>query len=285
MPHVKENQLLALARRGRYGVLSLAAADMQMTLGLIRAAEEKRAPVIIVYNEDITPDIPMDMAIPFLVRAAERASVPVATNLDHGRSLDHAARAIRLGVASVMYDGSALPYDENVAATRAVVRMAHAAGVDVEAELGSIPGAESKTGPNGEKDAYTDPDTAADFVEKTGADVLAVSVGNAHGVYRGEPKIDLERIRQIYAKVSVPLTMHGASGLDEALYPEIVEAGISKVCYHTAMARKAADDIRRMLDECGEDGAVYQELISRAQAFFHAEGMRLMDMVGSSGNG
>ena len=283
MPLINSKDILSAARTGRYGVLSLLGGDLAMTVGLVAAAEEKQAPLILVYNEEVTPMVPIEIAVPTLVNAAERAAVPVAVILDHGRDIDHAAHAIELGCSSVMFDGSALPFEENVAQTAAVVELAHGAGVDVEAELGSIAGSAIDLQDAGPKAAFTDPEAAAEFVERTGADVLAISFGNVHGVYRGEPHLDLGRVRNVHAAVPIPLAMHGASGLKDGDYPEIVESGISKICYYTAMGIGASDAISGFLAEAGPGNAVYHEIMASAAVYFRTETGRLMDLVGSTG--
>jgi len=280
MPLRNANDILSAARSGRYGVLSLLGGDFAMIVGLIAAAEDKHAPLILVYNEDVTPMIPMALAVPLLVSAAERARVPVAVILDHGRDIDHVAHAIGLGCSSVMFDGSALPFEENVAQTAAVVELAHGSGVDVEAELGSIAGSAIDLRDAGPKAAFTDPEAAAEFVARTGADVLAISFGNVHGVYRGEPHLDLGRVRDIHAAVPIPLAMHGASGLTDEDYPEIIESGISKICYYTAMGIGASDAIRGFLTGARRGHVVYHEIMARAEAYFRTEACRLIDLVG-----
>jgi len=283
MPLRNANDILSAARAGRYGVLSLLGGDLAMITGLVSAAEEKQAPLIMVYNEDVTPMVPMELAVPTLVSAAERASVPVAVILDHGRDIDHVARAIELGCSSVMFDGSALPFEENVAQTGAVVERAHESGVDVEAELGSIAGSAIDLQDAGPEAAFTDPEAAAEFVERTGADVLAISFGNVHGVYRGEPHLDLARVRAIHRAIDIPLAMHGASGLTDEDYPEIIESGISKICYYTAMGIGASDAIRDFLQDAGPGNAVYHQIMAHGEAYFCAETGRLIDLVGCAG--
>jgi len=283
MPLVNSKDILVDARKKRYGVLSLLGGNLEMVVGLVMAAEEKIAPLILVYNEDVTPEIPMELGIPLIVNAAKRARVPVATILDHGKSLEHAVKAIHLGSSSVMFDGSGLPYEENVKKTKEVVRVAHAVGVDVEGELGSISGSAVSLGENGPDSAFTDPDVAADFVASTGVDALAISFGNVHGVYKGEPNLDLDRVRKIHSLVDVPLVMHGASGLVESDYQDIVDSGISKVCYYTAMAIGASNDLKSMLADAEWDATVYHNIISRSIGYFYTDTKRLMDVVGSSG--
>jgi len=173
-----------------------------------------------------------------------------------------------------------------------VVRVAHAVGVSVEAELGSVGGAytgidgtdSTAETEHGDPERYfTDPDLAAQFVERTGTDALAISFGNVHGLYRGEPRLDLQRVRKIHAMTDVPLAVHGASGLEEGDYRRIVESGISKLNYYTVMGIDASADLRRMFADAGQDVVVYHQIISWAIDFFYADTKRLMDVVQCSG--
>jgi fructose-bisphosphate aldolase class II len=293
MPLVGIKEVLTEARRRRYGVLSLLGGNLDMVIGQVSAAEENRAPLILAFNQEVTPQVPLELAMPMLVNIAQRASVPVATTLDHGASLESVVRAIHLGTSSVMFDGSTLPYEENVKQTRDVVRVAHALGVSVEAELGSIAGDAAETGgvaapdpapgDGNAEETFTDPELAVDFVARTGVDALAISFGNVHGTYRGEPKLDLNLVREVHARVDIPLVMHGASGLADSEYKEIIEAGISKVCYYTAMGKRAARDIHGWLDSASQEGAVYHGIIARAIDFFHADTAEVMVLVGCVG--
>jgi fructose-bisphosphate aldolase class II len=284
-------EVLSDARQKKYGVLSLLAGNLEMVIGYLRAAEEQRAPLILAFTPPMVPRVPVELGIPMLVNAARRAAVPVAVILDHGDSLEAAVRAMQLGASAVMYDGSSLPYAENVANTCQVVRVAHALGVSVEAELGSVGGNAVETGrpgggvaaANQSAGTYTDPEVAVDFVARTGVDALAISFGNAHGVYQGEPRLDLERVRQIRAAVEVPLVMHGASGLAYDMYPKLVESGISKVCYYSALGLGAGADLRRVMERAGEEPIAYHHLISWAVDYFHTATKQLMDVVGCAG--
>ena len=292
MPLVGIKEILTEARRGRSGVLSRLGGNLDMVIGQIAAAEEQRAPLILAFNQEVTSQVPLELAMPMLVSVARRASVPVATILDHGNSLESVVRAMHLGSSSVMFDGSTLPYEENVRQTQEVVRVAHALGVSVEAELGSIGGDATETGASAvaavsgdqhPEGICTDPDLAMDFVQRTGVDALAISFGNAHGTYQGEPHLDLALVRDVYSRVEIPLVMHGASGLADSQYREIVESGISKVCYYTAMGKRAAADIHKWLEAADEDGAVYHGIISCAIDSFRADTVRVMDLVGCAG--
>lgn len=291
MPLASIKGILTEARRRRYGVLSLLGGNLDMVIGQVAAAEKLRAPLILAFNQEVTPKVPLELAMPMLVNVAQRATVPVATTLDHGDSLESVLKAIHLGTSSVMFDGSTLPYEENVARTREVVRVAHALGVSVEAELGSISGSAAETGSaaapesasGGPESAFTDPELAVEFVQRTGVDALAISFGNAHGTYQGEPALDLNLVRKIHSLVEIPLVMHGASGLADGEYIKIVESGISKVCYYTAMGKKVSDEIARNLAAPERDGAVYHEIIAWAIDAFRQDAERVMALVGCVG--
>lgn len=282
MPLISTKDILTDGRRKGYGVASLMGSDLGMVIGLVRAAEELRSPLLLVYNKDVNPSIPIDLGMPMIANAARRARVPIATVLDHGFDMEIICKAIEYGATTVMFDGSGLTYEENIARTREVVEYAHHRGVSVEAELGSISGSAINYQDAGPEASYTDPDVAADFVAKTGVDFLAISFGNSHGIYRGVPKLDLDRVRAIYARVEIPLVMHGASGLDFSFYPKIIQAGITKVCYYTAMARGAASDIRSCLEKAGSSAA-YHDLISMSVDYHYRAGKELFTLFGSAG--
>ena len=177
-----------------------------------------------------------------MVFAARRSSVPVCVHLDHGGKLETCIRVMHQGFTSVMYDGSVLPYEENVRNTAEVVGMASIFGAGVEAELGHVGGAEGG-GDDGHGAAYTDPDQALDFAKRTGVDALAVAIGTAHGVYKEKPKLDLNRLRAIRAKTDVPLVLHGGSGLSNLDFRNCVQGGISKINIYTELVQKAVSRI------------------------------------------
>jgi fructose-bisphosphate aldolase class II len=290
MPLVGIKEMLADARREKYGIPCLLAGNLEMIIGQISAAEALMSPLILAYNSKVTPGVPAELSMPLIVNAATRARVPVAAILDHGHSLEGAVQAIQLGMLSVMYDGSRLAYEENVRRTREIVRVAHAAGVSVEAELGSVGGSSIEIGmsdavnPDTDpKDCWTDPGLAADFARRTSIDVLAISFGNVHGPYRGEPCLDLARVRRIHDLVPVPLAMHGASGLADGDYGRIIESGISKVNYYSAMGRSASRDLRRLLMEADAETMIYHQTISWAIGCFGVETTRLLELFGCAG--
>lgn len=282
MTLVSTKDILVDARRRGYGVASLMGSDLGMVIGLVRAAEELRSPLLLVYNKDVNSSIPIELGMPMIANAARLAKVPVATVLDHGFDMEIICKAIEYGATTVMFDGSGLPYEENIARTCEAVAYAHARGVTVEAELGSISGSAIDYQDAGPEARYTDPEVAADFVARTGVDFLAISFGNAHGIYRGTPELDLDRVRAVYARVDIPLVMHGASGLEFSAYPKIIQAGISKVCYYTAMARGAAHDIGGCLEKAW-DSAAYHDLINWSVDYHYRAGKELLTLFDSAG--
>jgi fructose-bisphosphate aldolase class II len=293
MPLIGIKEILTEARLKRYGVLSLLGGNLEMAIGHIAAAEKCRAPLILTFTQEVTPQVPMELGMPLLVSAARRAAVPVATILDHGHSLEDVVRAIHLGTSSVMFDGSTLPYEENVKQTKEVVRVAHTLGVSVEGELGTIGGSSIEIGAvtapaatsddGADEDAFTDPKLALDFVERTGVDTLAISFGNVHGMYQGEPNLNLDLVREIFSLVDVPLAMHGASGLADGDYQKIVGSGISKINYYSAMGRRAASDIREMLADPSREEVIYHEIISRTIDYFEKDTAKVMALMGCIG--
>ena len=282
MPLVSTKEIHVNGGLRGYGVASLMGSDLGMVIGLVRAAEELRAPLLLVYNKDVNSSVPIEQGMPMISNAARLARVPVATVLDHGFDMEIICKAIEYGASTVMFDGSMLAYEENIGRTREVVEYAHARGVTVEAELGSISGSAIDYQDAGPEANYTDPDVAAEFVARTGVDFLAVSFGNAHGIYRGVPRLDLDRVRAIYARVDIPLVMHGASGLDFSAYPPIIEAGITKVCYYTAMARTVAGNILDSLQKAGSSAA-YHDIINWSVDHHYRAGKELMTLFGSAG--
>lgn len=237
--------LLDEAKRERKAVGAFNGTTLESIQGIIRAAEELDCPVILQHAQSHDTIVPMDEIGPVLLFYAGRAKVPVAVHLDHGSSFERCVQAIRLGFTSVMYDASGKEFETNVRETAEIVRIAHAAGVSVEAELGHIFTSEIVAGEGTEadsaadyediQDVYTDPQAAKVFVERTGVDSLAVAFGTVHGVYLTEPKLDLPRVAAIRDAAGIPLVMHGGSGVSDEDYKAAIENGICKVNYYTYM--------------------------------------------------
>jgi len=185
--------------------------------------------------------------------------IPIALHLDHATSYQQVVECIRAGYTSVMIDGSKLPYDENVALTRKVVELAHYAGVSVEAELGKVGGTEDDLTVDEREATFTVPEEAVKFIEDTGVDYLAIAIGTAHGVYKWEPKLDLERLKKIRSMVSVPLVLHGASGVPDDGLRDAIACGINKINLATDLKIPMARAIRDifMVDPDEDDPRKY----------------------------
>ncbi len=212
MGHVNLKTILRNTRVEGYAVPNFWGGNVEALLGHLRAAEAKRAPIILCYNYGLCPMLPIEIGVPLIVKAAEHAKVPVATILDHGSSLEMVLKTIYYGISSVMFDGSHLSYEENVYRTREVVKVAKPLGISVEGELGAIGGSSIEIGrENSSESTMTDPSQAEDFVRRTGIDALAISFGNVHGKYKGVPKLNLKLLKSIAKRVDVPLVMHGGS--------------------------------------------------------------------------
>jgi fructose-bisphosphate aldolase class II len=181
--------------------------------------------------------------------AAVSASVPVALHLDHGTDFDQVVKCIRSGFTSVMYDGSKLPLEENIAMTKKVLDMSRPIGVSVEAELGKIGGTEDNVHVSEKEAMYTDPEEARYFVEQTGVDSLAIAIGTAHGQYKGEPKLDFERLRQIKTLVKIPIVLHGSSGVPDESIRQAIGLGIRKVNIDTNIREAFVGEMRRVMAE------------------------------------
>ncbi len=232
MPLVTSKKLLLDAQEGCYAVGAFNVENMEMVQAVVAAAEELCAPVILQTTPSTLKYADVDFFYANVKTAAEKSAVPVVMHLDHGSSFDLAMQAFRAGYTSIMIDGSPKPFSENVQVTRAVANACHPAGIPVEAELGKVGGKEDGL-IGGEGNPYTDPREAQAFVEATGVDFLAVAIGTAHGVYKGVPRLDLDRLREIRAIVSIPLVLHGTSGVPDDTVRACIARGICKVNYAT----------------------------------------------------
>ncbi len=240
---VSMTQALQSAVAGGYAIGSFNATSLESLQAIVGAAERAQKAVILNFAEVHTPYVTMEEICPIMLWFAKHASVPVCVHLDHGSSQEACMKAIRMGFTSVMLDASGAPYEENVAQTAQIARLAHSVGVSVEAELGCI---------GSPSDAYTDPDTAADFVAQTGVDALAIAFGTSHGVYAVRPILDLERICRIRERVAIPLVMHGGSGLRREEFQTAIRNGIRKVNYYTYMAIAGGSAVQEAMTQANE---------------------------------
>jgi len=209
-------EVMEKARAGGYAVGAFNVNDMEILQGVVEAAKEEKSPVIIAVSPGAIKYAGINYIVNLIKTASELTPLPMTLHLDHGTDFETAAKCIGAGFTSVMIDGSLLKFEENIALTKKVIDIAHPRGVSVEAELGRLAGVEEYT--VDEREAIlTDPDSAKEFVDRTGVDALAVAIGTSHGAYKfkGEPKLDFERLKEIKEKVDVLLVLHGASGVPE----------------------------------------------------------------------
>lgn len=248
---VSFKSILQDAHAGKYAVGAFNCLSLEHVIGAIRAAEELKSPIILQLAEVQFPCAPIELMAPVYLETAKKASVPVAVHLDHGQSLETCMKAITLGFNSVMYDGANLPFDENVSQTAQIVRMAHAVGVDVEAELGKVGdtgfGGGEGTG-EASPDVFTDVEESAEFIARTGVDALAIAIGNLHGRYIATPRLNIDRLKEIEKRNVIPLVLHGGSGTSEEDFKSCIHNGISKINVATALQMAVTDDVRKYLE-------------------------------------
>lgn len=247
MPLVTSEELLLDAQKNGYAVGAFNVENMEMGQAIVMAAEELNAPVILQTTPSTIRYASVEMYHAIVETLAKKASVPVVMHLDHGDSYDLAIAALGAGYTSVMIDGSHESFEDNITLTKNVVEQACAKNIPVEAELGKVGGKEDDL--DGGSGGYTDPAEAKEFAERTGVSSLAVAIGTAHGIYSGTPVLDVERLREIRKVVSIPLVLHGASGLLDKDIIECVKAGICKVNFATELRIAFSNGVKHVLTE------------------------------------
>jgi len=242
---VTMKELLQDARKRKYAVGGFNVFNFETLGAVIEVAEELKTPLVLGIPERLFKFVDVDILSAAMSRAAQKSSVPVALHLDHGHTYEGVMKAIRWGFTSVMFDGSALPFEENLKRTKEITRIAHSLGVSVEGELGYVGCYGNIQDINDEN--LVKPEMAHTFVEKTKVDALAVAVGTNHGVYRGGPKLNFSRLSELNSTVTVPLVMHGGSKLTKAEYSSSIQSGISKINVATDMSLAAAETVKAEL--------------------------------------
>ena len=224
---VNLDYVLKRAQKEKYAVGLFNTTDTDMLEAVISAAEELNAPVIVGTAEVLLPYGELASIAPSIIERAKNASVPVVVHYDHGLTFERCMEALKLGFTSVMFDGSAISYDEKIAYTKEIVKIAHAFGATVEGEIGHV--GEAAKEDNLLTDMYTTVKEAKDYISATGIDALAVAIGSAHGVYKKKPMLNIERLKEIKKETDVPLVLHGGSGLSDDDFRNTVKEGIAKV--------------------------------------------------------
>lgn len=287
MPLATLNDVCKAAEAGKYAVGAFGVQNLETCQAVIEAAVAERAPAILIISEGAIKYAGLQSISSIVKTLAEAAPVPIVAHLDHGSSFEMAAQCVVAGFKSVMVDASRYPYEENVAITRKVVDMAHAVGATVEGEIGKIGGVEEHIVVNEAEATMTEPDEAARFAAATFVDALAVAIGNAHGLYKGEPKLDIPRMGRIYAAVKAVapecfLVLHGGSGTPDHMIRDAIAAGVSKINIGTELKLAFVNGVKDTLArKPGVDDP--RHLIGPAREAVKAVTKEKMRLFGSSG--
>lgn len=280
MPLMSILSELKKAKKRGYAIPCFDTLEMLGAQGIFAALEEKNAPGIIGLPSGILKRTNPRAFTAYIRAMAEDAAVPISIILDHGSSFEHCMKALSLGFTDVMYDGSKLPIEENIVNTRMVARAAHATGAAVEAELGHVGSGSNYQDFGGRGKGFTDPDVVECFVEETDVDFLAVAIGSAHGVYEGEPNLDLDLLAEIRKRVDIPLVLHGGSGLSDEQFRAAVAGGICKINIFTSLAVEASN---RMIKAANAEDASYFSLTKQAREGFQVQCEHHLDVFGTTG--
>lgn len=282
---VTMNELLSVAYKNKFAVGAFNVGNSEFLRAILETAEEYESPLILAIHPSELEFL-SDSFVAYCREAAHKARIPVVIHLDHGANTTDILRAIRCGFTSVMIDASKYSFEENVKITRESVAIAKAAGVSIEAELGTVGQAEGSIEEGGDDILYTDPEEAKKFVELTGIDTLAVAIGTAHGFYpkSKKPKLQLERLKEIQSAVSIPLVLHGGSDNTDEEVAESIQYGISKINISSDMKRAFFNQLRSNLEESPtafEPTLLFPTAIDAAKQLI-LEKMELFGSVGKS---
>lgn len=253
MPLVSVNELLLKADRDGYAVGAFNANNMEIVQAILRAAELEQAPVIMQASQGAISYAGLNFITGMVRIAAEASQVPVALHLDHGTDFDQVLDCIKGGFTSVMYDGSKLPLEDNIALTKRVLSIASPLGISVEAELGKIGGTEDHVHVSEKEAMYTDPEEARYFVQQTGIESLAIAIGTAHGQYKGEPRLDFERLTKIRSLVNIPIVLHGSSGVPDEAIRKAISLGVRKVNIDTNIREAFVGAMRKVIADSPDE--------------------------------
>lgn len=244
--YTTSKEMILAAQRGGYAIPAFNFENMEMLQAILAAAEELGSPVLLQTTPSTIKYMTLRQAYAMAKAEADAVRVPVALHLDHCESYEGVCDALDAGYSSVMIDASKLDFEENIAVTRKTVQAAHARGVTVEAELGTVGGKEDS---HSASIAYTDPGEAVDFFRRTGVDIFAVAIGTAHGFYKGEPRLDFELLQKLAGLIDAPLVLHGGSGIPDEMIRKTIELGICKVNFATELRAAMTAAVRQALKD------------------------------------
>ena len=264
MSLVNLKTVLTHSSNNKYAVRAFNIASFEFLQAIRNTAVKHRSPVIFNIAQVHFPFVDLDDFIPSVLNIAERADVPMVLNLDHGLDLDGVMKAVRHGFTSIMFDGSRYSYEENIKRTKEVADLCHSLNISVEGELGAVGGDEGgNLEGSADEQFFTNPEQAADFVEKTGIDALAVAIGNSHGKYKGEPKLDFDRLKKIKDQVNIPLVLHGGSGISDTDFRKAISLGIAKINFYTGMSQTALKSLKFSMNNSKEMYNQFPDIIEK----------------------
>ena len=274
---VSTREMLLAAQRGKYAVPAFNFHNLETIQVIVETAAELRSAVILAGTPGTFDYAGRDYAQAIIETAAKKYDIPIALHLDHHEVVEDIKKSIDLGTKSVMIDASHHQFDENIAVVKEVVAYAHRYDVTVEAELGRLGGQEDDLVVDEKDSMYTNPDSAKEYVDRTGIDSLAVAIGTAHGLYKSEPKLDFERLAEIKKVVSIPLVLHGASGVAFDDVRKTIELGICKVNIATELKMPFSSELRKYLEEHRDanDPRKYMEPAKKAMKLVVAEKIKM----------
>lgn len=286
MSLINLKDLLNHAKSNKYAVGAFAVANMDFIDLLLDSAVEKKSPIILLLAEVHFKYIDIEKFSSVVTDAAKKINIPVCLGLDHGQKFETAIKAIKCGFTSIMFDASEYPLEENIKMTKEVVKIAHSVNVSVEGEIGYIgresDGSDSSESQSLNKELFTKVNEAIRYYDETDVDALAVSIGNMHGIYKGEPKLDFERLDELNKALNIPLVLHGGSGISNEDYKKAINLGICKINYFTQMSVEAVDRIRYFLGQNQKFNS-YPDLIKIALNEVEKDVREKLDVFGSSG--
>jgi ketose-bisphosphate aldolase len=248
MSIVTNKALLERAKAGHYAVPAFNTNNLEYTQAILRAASELKAPDILEAAQSEIDYMDGHVFVAMVTQMVSKLSIPVGIHLDHGPDYEEVIRCLNYGFTSVMYDGSGVSLDENIAITRMVVKAAHACGVTVEGEVGVIgQAADSPEGKQSDLIGIADPGDCERFVKETGIDCLAAAIGNAHGIYKKKPELRFDVLAEIEKRVKIPLVLHGGTGIPEEDLRKAITMGVSKINFSTVMRKGCLETLAETL--------------------------------------
>ena len=281
MPIFTSKALLADARENKYAVGAFNVFNMESAKAVIAAAEQEKSPVLLQVWSGLDAFVGLDVLAAIVRCEADKASVPVVLHLDHGMNMEQIVKAVQHRFTSVMIDGSSLALADNIAITRSIVAVAHAAGLPVEGEIGHVGGEEGAEEASDDI-VETDLAEAVEFYERTGVDTLAVSIGTSHGQYKQAPKLNIELLRQVAARVPIPLVLHGSSYTPEEMIREAIKHGIAKINVDTELRNTVIATMTQQIKQ-GLEAQFVSQLTSGGYEQMTEKVREKMRLFGSSG--